>query len=506
MRFLLSLLLVATVARLYGQDLGRNRTLIVIFDGLRPDYITPEYMPHVYAFKQKGCYGLNNHSVFPTVTRVNASSYATGAYPATHGLMGNTVYFPQVDALKGLNTGDATELMRISETTNGHLLTAPSLGEVLAASGSRMMVFSSGSSGQAFLQNHTVAGGGMVVNPELIIPSGMEADVYKNVGEPPASGKPNIRQHDWATRAFLHYGIPPDGPLVSAIWYSDPDGSAHSDGIGSPLAMESIKAVDEQFGYILKTLESRGLIESFNIIITADHGFVTDKGNIGLQEFLISKGLKQGAASDDVVVAGGALYVRNHDSKVIAQIVSTLQREPWVGAIFTKGKKKGSLQGSAPGTLSFESIHWNHERAGDILVDYNWNDEQNSMGYKGSSFARGVAGHGGSSPYEVHIPLIVSGPAFRKSCESSVPTSNVDIVPTILRLYDLPIPSSMDGRVMEELLAHTQTKEGLSTKLEIVESSARHPWGTYHVELQRSRVGRYFYVDHTKVRRDMSKR
>jgi predicted AlkP superfamily pyrophosphatase or phosphodiesterase len=351
--------------------------------------------------------------VFPTVTRVNASSYATGAYPGTHGLMGNTVYFPEVDALKGLNTGDARELMLISQATSGHLLTAPSLGEVLAAAGSRMMVFSSGSSGQAFLQNHTVSGGGMVINPELILPSEMKADVYRNLGEPPPSGKPNIRQHDWATRGFLHYGTQTDGPLVSAIWYSDPDGSAHSDGIGSPRAMESIKAVDEQFGYILKTLETKGLLDSFNIIVTADHGFATDKGKVGLQEFLISKGLKQSAVSDDVVVAGGALYVRNHDRRVVAKIVSNLQREPWVGAIFTKSNNDGSLQGSIPGTLSFSSIHWNHARAGDILVDYNWDDGENSFGYKGSSFAKGVAGHGGSSPYEVHIPLIVSGPAFR---------------------------------------------------------------------------------------------
>ena len=35
-----------------------------------------------------------HHSVFPTVTRVNASSLVTGAYPERHGLMGNTIYIP----------------------------------------------------------------------------------------------------------------------------------------------------------------------------------------------------------------------------------------------------------------------------------------------------------------------------------------------------------------------------------------------------------------------------
>ena len=74
-----------------------TKTLVVLFDGLRPDYITPEAMPNLYAFSKAGCYGLQQHSVFPTVTRVNASSYSTGSYPQTHGLMGNTVFFPEVN-------------------------------------------------------------------------------------------------------------------------------------------------------------------------------------------------------------------------------------------------------------------------------------------------------------------------------------------------------------------------------------------------------------------------
>src|ERR1035437_9739571 len=88
-------------------DTANIKTLIVFFDGLRPDYITPEAMPNVYAFSKRGCYGRQHHSVFPTVTRVNASSYASGSYPATNGILGNTVYFPQVDKKKGLNTGEA---------------------------------------------------------------------------------------------------------------------------------------------------------------------------------------------------------------------------------------------------------------------------------------------------------------------------------------------------------------------------------------------------------------
>ncbi|WP_204280317.1 alkaline phosphatase family protein, partial [Raoultella ornithinolytica] len=64
-----------------------------------------------------------HHSVFPTVTRVNSSSYSSGSYPATNGILGNTVYFPQVDKTKGLNTGEASEMEKVSAASGGHLLT-----------------------------------------------------------------------------------------------------------------------------------------------------------------------------------------------------------------------------------------------------------------------------------------------------------------------------------------------------------------------------------------------
>ena len=92
-----------------GRDAGSsppNRHLLIVLDGLRPDYVTPEVMPNLHALGQRGVVMTRHHAVFPTVTRVNASSIATGAYPGAHGLMGNSVFFPQVDPSRFLNTGE----------------------------------------------------------------------------------------------------------------------------------------------------------------------------------------------------------------------------------------------------------------------------------------------------------------------------------------------------------------------------------------------------------------
>ncbi len=502
-QFLLLMTGMLIVAQLSAQTkkfADKPRTLIVIFDGLRPDYITPELMPNVYRLKLEGAYGNQNHSVFPTVTRVNASSYSTGSYPERHGLMGNSVYFPRVSKTKVLDTGDAAQLEQASSSVSGNLLTAISFGEIMQAQGHPFMVFSSGSTGQALLQNHKVSGG-IIVNPDLILPNDKMPEVVKVLGPPPPDATPNTARHGWVTDGLLRYALIPDGPQVSAIWYSDPDGTAHAEGMGADLTNTSIGGVDEQFGRVIAHLENNKLYEQYNIIITADHGFVTHVGQNSVADFLIAKGLKAGNESEDVVVAGGALYVKDHDETKIESIVSALQKEVWIGALFTRAKQPNASLGIADGTLSFETIHWNHsERTADILVDMNWDDRKNERGFNGTSYARGVAGHGTSSPYEIHIPLICAGPSFKRNFVSDLPTSNVDIVPTILHIMDIPIASSMQGRVMEELLRNTvPTKE--RAKIQKVETQATAPWGTYKLILEKSIWKNREYVNYTRTER-----
>lgn len=479
-----------------------SRTLIVFFDGLRPDYITPEAMPNLYAFRKQGSYGKQHHSVYPTVTRVNSSAYSTGSYPAKSGLMGNTVYFPEVDPAKGINTGEAEELNKITKATNGKLLTAITLGEILQAAGKRMMVFSSGSTGQALLQNHTVSGGA-IVNPSMILPESFKDTVINAIGAIPPHQKPNTPQHKWVADALIRFGFAKNGPAVSAIWFSDPDGTAHADGIGAETSMASIKSVDHEFGRILDSLKSKHLDQVYNIIISTDHGFITYAGKDNLTQLLISKGLKKDKASDDVIVVERSLYVKNHDQELIKKIVAMLQEQEFVGPVFTKGTKTGDMKGWVEGTLSFEAIHWGHPtRSADILLDANWDNRKNKFGYAGTSFSSGVAGHGGFSPYEVHIALIASGPGFKKKFESELPTSNVDITPTILYLNHIPVPKEMDGRVVYELLTG-KVPAPLKVKAETLVTEVKAPWGNYKMTLHRSVLGKYVYTDYAETKREL---
>src|SRR5690242_12313908 len=88
-----------------GVQTPAHAQLVIVVDGLRPDCVTPEVMPRLTQLGRRGMVFNAHHSVFPTVTRVNASTFVTGVYPEAHGLMGNTIYIPKANATKGLDTG-----------------------------------------------------------------------------------------------------------------------------------------------------------------------------------------------------------------------------------------------------------------------------------------------------------------------------------------------------------------------------------------------------------------
>src|SRR5437868_3253920 len=99
----------------------RHTHLVIVVDGLRPDYVTNDVMPRLTRLGQRGIVFTAHHSVLPTVTRVNASSFVTGAYPETHGIMGNTIYVPSASATRTFDTGERQDLEAV-ERAEGQLL------------------------------------------------------------------------------------------------------------------------------------------------------------------------------------------------------------------------------------------------------------------------------------------------------------------------------------------------------------------------------------------------
>jgi arylsulfatase A-like enzyme len=68
----------------------------------------------------------------------------------------------------------------------------------------------------------------------------------------------------------------------------------------------------------------------------------------------------------------------------------------------------------------------------------------------GELFERGEYGHLTKFLYEgvIHIPLVILAPGQQERRDIHAPTSNVDLVPTLLQLAGEPIPVALEGRLL----------------------------------------------------------
>jgi arylsulfatase A-like enzyme len=472
--------------------------LVIVVDGLRPDYVTPDVMPRLFRLGQRGIVFKAHHAVFPTVTRVNSPSFVTGSYPETHGLMGNNIYIPRANPSKGLDTGDKVNL-EAAERAEGKLLTAPTLGEILQPAGRKVLAVGSGSSGSVYLLNHS-SSNGATIHPDFTYPASLAARAAAVLGPVPAHATPNDAQSQYAIDAYLKLGLDEIHPDVTFMWLNDPDGTAHANGIGAELTLKSLALVDAGIGRVEDALRAKGLLDRTNIFITSDHGFSTHTGTFRLASVVapFAKPLPDG--SPDIVVAEGAIYFRGGaDAARVSAIVALLQQRPEVGAIFTRPKSSAAAEGIVPGTLSFAVARWNHPRSGEVLVSANWTDEKNDAGYPGKTTDIGKAGHGTSSPFDIHNTLIAAGPDLREHASSDVPTGNVDLAPTLLHLLGMNVPSSMTGRVIEEALRNGPAIE--SVHVERLTEMVTSPDGHYTLTAHLSRAAGKTYLDFTDVKR-----
>ncbi|HTV01017.1 MAG TPA: alkaline phosphatase family protein, partial [Luteitalea sp.] len=440
-----------------------------------------------------------HHAVYPTVTRVNAASFATGAYPETHGLLGNSVYFPKIDAQRFLDTADREALARIAASEP--LVTAPTIGDRLRAAGRQMLVVSAGSSGSAVL-NHPTMAGGAILHPDFVVPETLASEMSALGPAPRGEGRATARDR-YAVDAFLKVGLPRIDPAVTVLWLGALDSTTHARGLGDPAAVAVLRHIDEQIGRVEDGLAAAGELGGVDIWVTSDHGFSTHTGAPDVTAALAPHRRTKADGTTCPIASGGAIYVCEGDDAAVPAIVRALQQTPGIGAIFTRPATAGGPDGVVAGTLSFDLIRWRHARSAQILYSPDWTDAANAQAIRGTVSSNGVAGHGSASPWDVHNTLIAAGPDIARGVTIDVPSANVDLMPTFLGLLGLELPSTVQGRVLDEARAGRMTAQPPTVRTS--EHTAKATDGRYSVTASVSTVsshGRdYRYFDSARVSR-----
>jgi arylsulfatase A-like enzyme len=264
-----------------------------------------------------------------------------------------------------------------------------------------------------------------------------------------------------------------------------------------------VKSSDENLAAILSALDRRAARQTTDLFVVSDHGFSTISRSIDLRKILSDAGFVAKTEFDgepkpgDIMLVGNGgtvlFYVIGHDATVTRRLVEFLQQSDFAGVIFTKQ--------SLPGTFDLNEAKIDNPNAADVVMAFRWNDSKNHFGTPGMIDAdwqrkAGEGTHATLSRFDMHNTLIAVGPDFRRGYVDDLPSGNVDLAPTILRILGIKAPQEMDGRVLVETMVNAD-RVGLGEKTEAKTMEAKKDFaaGSWRQSLRISRVGSTIYLD-----------
>ena len=277
-----------------------HNVLVFVADGLRADSVNAKDAPTMWKLANQGVRFTNPHSLYPTITTVNASAIATGHYIGDTGNFGNQLYtgfaVPEAGGAETPFLENDTILGEMNEHFGGNYLNEESLLAAARKAGFQTAAF--GKTGAAPIQDVTARDGTSTIviddsiGTDTGIPPSPEITAAIKAGGIPATAPktsvPNNAQEkyllDIATKVVLPKFKTAKKQFAIVFWSRDPDGSQHSQkdslgklvpGINGPSSKAGIKNADDTLAGLLAALKSLGLDKTTDVFVTADHGFST---------------------------------------------------------------------------------------------------------------------------------------------------------------------------------------------------------------------------------------
>ncbi len=479
-----------------------KHVVLIVWDGMRADFATAAHAPTLAKLATTGVNFRRHHSVYPTLTSVNATVLATGVHPARSGVLGNYEYRPEVEPSKSLGMNDPASVRLLDQASGGRYLLVPTVAELVQARGGRTAIAGTKSAPIAFDRqvNGPAPRDSVTLVEGTTLPASAFARFRKVLGPYPNSVKvPSSAQDRWTTRALTEVLWKDGLPELSVLWLGDPDRTEHATAPGSALSLAAIKSSDACLATVLAALEKKGVRAQTDVLVVSDHGFSTIARPLNIAALLeqdgfpILRGEKPAGPDPAIRVIGNGgtifFYVTDHDAPLTRRLAEWLQQQDFSGVIFSRAKTEG--------TFPLAQVHLETAAGPDVVLSGRWSERPNEFDAAGTIEANGKGDakgtHGTLSPFDVHNLFVAAGPDFRKGLNSAIPTSNLDLAPLIMQLLGLPA-RELDGRVPIEALAG-DTDFAPAVQSEIVEASRPLSHGIWRQKLHLSRVGETIYLD-----------
>jgi predicted AlkP superfamily pyrophosphatase or phosphodiesterase len=525
-----------------------HNVVLYVADGLRFRMVDDCTAPTMAAIARAGVSLRNAHALFPTFTTANASAMATGHMLGDTGDFSNTIYTGfQVpgagNSLTPFLESDAV-LGDVDEHFFGNYLDEATILKLARDKG--YSTASIGKLGPALIFDHTERTGtqtiivddltgspkGIALSPEmtdrlktvnlpLAAPPRGENSKAGNMDTPGAHSANVVQQGyfaDVTAQAVLPLFKDRNRPFVLVFWSRDPDGTQHNQGdslnalvpgINGPTSLAAIRNADDDLTRIRSALNELGLIESTDIIVTADHGFSTiskesqtsstvkakfadaQTGRLPLgfvaldlshvlnmplidpddgyktigdgQHTKNGNGLIGGGADHPKVVVaanGGSdlIYLPDGDKALAKRVIDALLAQDYVSGIFVDSKL-----GKFPGTLTLNDIALEGTAMTPlpaIAISFRSFDTvcgepvRCTVEVADTVLQQGQGMHGSFSRADTWNFMAMQGPDFKSQFIDPAPASNADLGRTIAQLMQLDVADNgtLVGRVLSETL------------------------------------------------------
>jgi hypothetical protein len=525
-----------------------HNVVLFIADGLRFRMVDDKTAPTMAAIAREGVTLRNGHALFPTFTMANASGLATGHLLGDTGTYSNTIYagFEVPGAGNSLTPFLESDVVLgdVDEHFAGNYLDEVTVLKLARDKG--YSTASVGKIGPALVFDPTERSGEQTIlvddatgTPKGIPLSAEVVDRLKGVSLPlatptrGANGSPgnvnkpgtlraNVVQQDYfasvTTRVVLPMFKERNKPFLLVFWSRDPDGTQHNQGdslntvtpgINGATSLASIRNADDDLARIRSTLDELGLLDTTDVIVTADHGFSTiskesrtsstvkskfadtlpahlplgfvaldlahalnlplidpDDGYRTIAEGEHTKngnGLIGGDRNKPKVVVaanGGSdlIYVPDGDKAMAKRIVEALLTQDYVSGIFVDSKL-----GKFPGALSLDDIALEGSAITPhpaIAISFRSFDTvcgepvRCTVEVADTVLQQGQGMHGSFSRADTWNFMALQGPDFKTQFADPAPVNNADIGRTIAHLMRLEVTDKgrLVGRVLSEVL------------------------------------------------------
>src|SRR5436305_911699 len=113
-----------------SDSLRRDRhVVVVVWDGMRPDFISEQNTPALWKLAQSGVIFRNHHSVYPSATIVNGTAINTGVYPDRNGILANHDYQPEINPKSSIDLENGRVVRKGDELSGGRYVSVSTIAE-----------------------------------------------------------------------------------------------------------------------------------------------------------------------------------------------------------------------------------------------------------------------------------------------------------------------------------------------------------------------------------------